>query len=189
MSTFETSVNTFSPATPDATLSPAQQTLLGKWGYPDAQQAPEDLIEIAEQIANARHGVRAGDYVVKLGFATREQVDELMKNKPSNVLTLEHLSNNIDNLRASIQRIVAYTEKRPYYTKLPATPSPMMDKSGIREACGHETVLIDTPSGRPCLVFTENSRLKEFEQMARDKRASNPLYKIHAAGPDRKSVV
>ena len=44
-------------------------------------------------------------------------------------------------------------------------------------------MVIDTPSGRPCLVFTENARLKDFEQMARDKRTSNPLYNMHAAGP------
>jgi type II secretory ATPase GspE/PulE/Tfp pilus assembly ATPase PilB-like protein len=167
-----------------STESITLQALLTKWGYPENSEAPEDLTDIAERIVReADKGLRAGDYVVELGFATQQQVDDLMKNKPSNVLTLEHLSNNISNLRPAIQRIIAFTEKKPYYTKLPAKPSELMEKAEIREACGHETVLIDTPSERPCLVFTENARLKEFEQMARDMRATHPLYKVHAAGP------
>ena len=69
------------------------------------------------------------------------------------------------------------------YTHLDVYKRQLMHRDDIREACGHETVVIDTPSGRPCLVFTENARLKDFEQMARDKRTSNPLYNMHAAGP------
>lgn len=160
----------------------ALPALLEKWGYPDPTQAPKDLYEIANHII-ATPGLRAGDYVVQLGFATQAQVDKLMADKPKNVLTLEYLSNNIDNLRSSIQRIVAYTERRPYYATLPDVPSELMHREEIRHECGHETVVIDTPSGRPCLVFTENARLKDFEQMARDKRTSNPLHNMHAAGP------
>jgi type II secretory ATPase GspE/PulE/Tfp pilus assembly ATPase PilB-like protein len=156
--------------------------LLAEWGYPDATTAPRDLAGVASQIV-ANPGLRAGDYVVQLEFATQRQVDVLMDSKPANVLTLEYLSDKISNLRPSIQRIVALTERRPYYTTLPESPSALMADPAVRHACGHESVLIDTPSGRPCLVFTDNGRLKEFEQMARDMRANNALYGLHHAGP------
>ena len=51
----------------------ALPALLEKWGYPDAALAPKDLYEIASHII-ATPGLRAGDYVVQLGFATQAHV-------------------------------------------------------------------------------------------------------------------
>ncbi|WP_207002644.1 ATPase, T2SS/T4P/T4SS family [Trinickia mobilis] len=155
---------------------------LATWGYtPD--EAPAELVEMAK-LSLSTETLRVGDLVVQLGYADRPEVEKLLESKPKNVLTLNHLAEHIDNLRPHIQKMLALTEGRAFYTILPASPSHLLANELIRQACNeYEAVLIDTPSGRPCLVFTECTRLKEYEQMARDKRANDHIYQTCKDGP------
>lgn len=154
---------------------------LEEWGYVPASEAPADLVRMAEDSLEAQ---RVGDLVVKLGYATRDQVEKLLQNKPRNVLALQYLAEHVDNLRPNIQLILALTEALPYFSTLPQIGSTQLKQPAIFEACqAQEAILIDTPSGRPCLVFTEHQRLKTYERMARHQRANDPIFKLCENGP------
>ncbi|WP_226034379.1 GspE/PulE family protein [Aquitalea palustris] len=155
---------------------------LTEWGY-SPESATDDLRAMAEQSLRFET-LRAGDVVIELGYATREKVESVLADKPRNVPTLEHLTSQIDNLRPHIQKILALTQGLPYYMVLPDMPHISLQQPHVLKACNeYEAALITTPLGRPCLVFTEFSRLKDYRQMGRAERANDPIHQVLEGTP------
>lgn len=161
--------------------------MLMKWGH-DPDTAPHDIVEMV-QLSQELMTMRAGEAVAHLKFATREEVERLIQEKPSNLPLLEYLGDKIEGLRTEIQRILTLQNGWPYYKELgPAHPS--LQDATVLSACSKlEATLITTPIGAPCLVFADHDDAKRYESMGHRDQNVDPIRKtlrrtpILAVGP------
>lgn len=156
-------------------ISSEAQRFLSDWGF--STGASNALIEHAQICAQyAEYGVK--DIVVALELATREKVDEVLLSKPTNVLVLEHLTQNIPTIRAQSLRVLAISRGVPYFTAIeegliePAnryvqTAQPRLDELNA--------ALIVTPDEKPMVVFSDLASLLTFSQEGRLERANDPI--------------
>jgi type II secretory ATPase GspE/PulE/Tfp pilus assembly ATPase PilB-like protein len=156
---------------------------LAEWGF--ASEAPFALKAHAQLcLEHARE--RVGDIVVARALATREQVERAVEAKPANVLTLEHLAQNLPGLREHALRVLAISRGLAYLeviderwsaagAQLPASARARLDEMGA--------AFLSTPDARPMVVFSDLGALLAFSQMGQLERASCPVRQGIAAEP------
>ena len=161
-----------------------ENTLLREWGF--ASESTPAVVEHATLCARfASH--RVGDIVVEMGLATREAVETLMRDKPANVLTLEHLSQGLPSLREHSLRVLAISRSVPYFAAIDeqwaeAGASGLSAPARVRLDELNAACLL-TPDGKPTVVFSDLSGLLDFAQESRLVRTRDPVRVALGAEP------
>lgn len=148
---------------------------LAKWGF--QKDCPPDLRAHAEVCA--KYGeYRVGDIIVALELVSRERIEEAMADKPANVLTLEHLTQNIPSLREKSLFILAVSRCLPYLSAI----DERMVEAGVGLAPAARARLdelnaayVVTPDGDPMVVFSDLTNLLVFSQTGRLARSNDPI--------------
>lgn len=153
------------------------QLQLDEWGV-TPEEATKDLIDYASAIASTEN-TRIGDIVVQFGFATRRDIENHVKTKPSNIPLLEHLSEHIDNLRVHTQKLLAANDKLAYYDSLAnaTVHHDLQSSAPLRTFCQelHCLPLKSNADNTLRLVFGDYAAQKEYAQRSRIQRASDPI--------------
>ena len=147
--------------------------LLTKWGY-DPQHAPHDIVVMA-QLAQRLGTVRAGEAVVILELATTETVERLIKEQPVGSYLLEYLAEKIEGLRPEIQRILALQDGMPYYRHLGPVHLALQEPEVMKACVQLEATLMMTPTGAPCLVFSEHTKAQDYNHQGIQARHNDPI--------------
>lgn len=148
---------------------------LTEWGF--ASDTPAALKTHAH-LCLAHQRQRVGDIVVSLGLAGREQIEQTLSSKPSNVLTLEHLTQSIPALREHSLRILAISRGLAYLSvieerwveagrDLPTTARARLDELNA--------AYLVTPDDKPMVVFSDLGSLLTFSQVGRIERTDDPV--------------
>ncbi|MEM8519085.1 ATPase, T2SS/T4P/T4SS family [Janthinobacterium sp. CAN_S7] len=164
-----------------ASLGTEIDAQLKEWGVTDDELNPE-LLAYATHIANIPDtipGKRIGDIVVEFNFSTPDEIEKYAATKPANIFLLEHLSNNIDNLRPHTQMLLAANDRLAYYdllTYAPIHPEFHTNKT-LRAFCQDNNCLPLTSNANNVLrlVFADYSTQKEYAQLSRILRAKDPV--------------
>lgn len=153
---------------------------LTEWGVTADEITPE-LIQYATNVISVTTS-RVGDIVVQFGFATKAEIESHLNTKPANVLTLEHLSERIDNLRPHTQKILAANDKIAYYESLAIAPihPDLHNNNLLRRFCqDHNCLPLQANSEHVLrLVFAEYATQKEYAQKSRIHRATDAIGKL-----------
>lgn len=153
---------------------------LAKWGYDE--NAPDEIVEMAK-LCQQLTSLRVGEIVVHMGFASADEVDHYISEKPSGILLLDYLAARIEGLRPEIQRILTLQDGMPYYRQLGALHPDLQDDD-LMEACSKlEATLTSTPTGEPCLVFTEFDKVRQYSTMGRQEQFTDPIRKHFGRTP------
>lgn len=159
------------------------KSLLSQWGYVD--DAPEEMRQNAA-LSVSLQGLLSGQAIVKLELAEGAQVESLLRDKPSNILSLEYLSEKIPGLRAQVHRLLALMHGIPYLSVLTGfTVHPVMrTNEQLKLRCDElNAVLVTTNSGRPLLLFAEHGTLSGYATAGRIERLEDPIRKELAEEP------
>lgn len=152
-----------------------ENELLQAWGF--SKECPESLLQHAADCVRLRDKP-VGEIVVAMGLADRASVEEALAVKPSNVLSLEHLSSYIPALQPSALRVLAVSRAYPYFdtildswveagVKLPATARARLDELSA--------AYLVTPDGPPIVVFADMPGLLSFSQAGRLEKRTDPI--------------
>lgn len=153
------------------------------WGF--STECSSALRIHAEQCAQYAEQ-RVGDIVVALQLASREQVEDVMRNKPANLLTLEHLAQSIPSLREQSLRVLAISRGIPYLAaieeKLVEAGSDLAPSARARLDQLNAAFIV-TPDAQPMVVFSDLASLLLFSQMGRIERKGDPVRTALSAEP------
>lgn len=146
--------------------------LLAKWGYDPS--APQDVVDMA-QLSLSLVTMRAGAAVAHLGFADTDTIEEYLATKPSDMQVLEYLATKLEGLRPEVQRILALQDSMPYYRQLGPAHASLSDNNVVKACTKLEATLVSTPTGEPCLVFTEHNNARRYASMGRQEQMQDPI--------------
>lgn len=160
---------------PDTNNSSPEKKLLLDWGF--TRECPESLrLHALDCVRLSSKPI--GEIVVALGLASKEIVDEALKTKPTNVLSLEHLTSAIPSLQPVALRVLAVSRSYPYFetildkwveagVKLPATARAKLDELSA--------AYLVSPDGPPMVVFADMPGLLRFSQAGRLEKSTDPI--------------
>ena len=149
--------------------------LLADWGF--TEDAPTSLFKHAE-LCNAYSRQRVGDIVVALNLATREQVEDAMASKPSNLLTLEHLAQTIPSLREQSLRLLAISRGLMYFASIDERlieAGASLAQTARARLDEFNAAYLVTPRDKPIVVFSDLNGLLRFSQEGRLERNNDPI--------------
>lgn len=151
--------------------------LLKHWGY--TNNAPPEMVENAV-ISVSLQGLFSGQAIVKLELATQDEVDTLLRDKPTNVLSMEYLSEKVPGLRTQMPRVLALLHGIPYLKTLKGFElHPAMAKNDlVKTRCDElNAALVTTTTGAPLLLFADHATLSRYAAAGRIERVEDPIRK------------
>lgn len=148
---------------------------LRSWGF--SQEAPSTLKAHAMQCAQLA-GNDVADIVVLLDLTSREQVAAALSNKPANVLTADHLTQNIPAVREHSLRVLAVGRGLAYLQTIDerlVEAGNDLASSARARLDELNAAFIRTPDGRAMVVFSDLTSLLLFSQAGRIEKAQDPV--------------
>ena len=154
------------------TLNPIE--LLKQWGF--SFGAPDALKSHAVVCAECA-GSRIGNIVLKLGLMDENAKERALKDKPSNVLTLEQLIQINPALRSEYLRILAVSRCLPYFTDIPEEwLASSSDYTSIQnELSKLRAMAVRSPDGKHMVIFSELADLIEYTQISPKNAHKHPV--------------
>lgn len=151
------------------------QDYLVKWGFSNSKSL--GLLSHADLCAQyAEH--RVGAIVAALGLTTTEEIEAVMQDKPSNMLTLEFLASAIPVIREQSLKVLAISRGLAYMEtiedKWVKEGASLSDAARVSLDTMNAAYLL-TQDNEPMIVFSELNRLLSFAQSGRREREKDPL--------------
>lgn len=157
----------------DFRYSPEQ--FLEAWGW---ENPPEPIVEQAHDAARFAHRGPV-DLLVERGLCEDAVGREALARKPASSRELDWLIGELPGLKSQAQRLTAtlagieYADlSKPFYV---VSTDRMGDKDVSKECREYRAVLVDRSGGRAALVFSDQSYLREYQQLVGVKASSSVL--------------
>lgn len=121
---------------------------------------------------------RAGDVVVALKLASREEVEAALADKPRGVRTVEWLGQKLPAVAAHATRILTLHEGLSYIDAFDGLlPHPLLAaRAELRAQCDRVGAMVFALDGGALVVFTEYENLRRYRQMGQEQRLRDPIY-------------
>jgi len=145
-----------------------------EWGWTNP---PTDIFQIATQ-AKAAMSMMSAEFLVHMGWVTRQECERLLESKPQDVKTITWFAKQ-EKSNVPMERVMALMNGLPFYEHLTVlTVHPSMYQPDVMVAAEQiDAALMQIEGREPVMVFATFAGLLNFEAMGRSERASNALTK------------
>lgn len=152
------------------------QKLLSSWGF--SQETPDFIIDHAKLCLECET-FKIGEIAVALNVVKRDQVEIALRSKPSNILSLEYLSQTIPAIRPKSLQILAVTRKIPYFAKIDekfvAQAIPSLSSEARIKLDSLNAACIKTPDDKFMIIFSGVNEYLLFSSLGAIDRKKDPI--------------
>lgn len=151
--------------------------LLDSWGW--KQGFTHDIVSFAKLAIQCR-SKKIGEILAVLKLAESDWIENRLKDKPQQVLTLDWLGLGSSIIKDNMNKILAIQFGVAYYENifLGNVNHLVAENEEIRQHCSkYSSILIDINQAQPILVFSSLDQLQSYTQRSREDRSLDPILK------------
>lgn len=150
-------------------------SIASAWGWKVPTREILDTASLAKQLK----ACKSGEALVTMGMLSRQRVDALLEQKPSNTRTLEWIAQADPSVRAQIEKVLALRTGYAFYESLGMmTLHSAMQDSGVLAKCDDlDAVLMVIEDRDPVLVFSSHNDLRRYATAGLEARLNDVIRK------------
>ncbi len=145
------------------------------WGW---TTPPDDVLDIAKQ-AKAARDMRAGDFLVSMGYVTTEQSERFLASKPKDKQTATWFAEQ-GGVQIPLDRVLALINSYAYYDSLRSLTihDGMNNQDVIKQADLLDCALMVIENVVPVIVFSSFKALIRYQSLGRDEKMRDPMLRL-----------